>query len=75
MKRDPLADILSVPKSKNEISDRERVNQRLNALMNDLIQIRERNLDVPGKDQELAYYLMDLVPQISKVKKEIINLG
>ena len=74
MKKDPLADILSVPKSKNALSDRERVNQRLNILINDLTQIFYRNYNVPNEDQELAYYIQDLIPQIRKIKKEVNNL-
>ena len=73
MKKDPLADILSVPKSKNALSDRERVNQRLNILINDLTQIFYRNYNVPNEDQELAYYIQDLIPQIRGIKKEVNN--
>ena len=74
MKKDPLADILSVPESKDALSDRERVSQHLNVLINDLTQIFYRNYTVPSKDKKLAYYLQDLIPQIKGMKKEINNI-
>ena len=74
MKKDPLADILSVPESKNALSDRERVIQRLNVLINSLTQIFYRNYNVTNKDQELAYYLQNLIPQIEGIKKEVNSL-
>ena len=74
MKKDPLADILSVPESKNALSDRERVSQRLNVLINDLTQIFYRNYTVPSKDKKLAYYLQNLIPQIEGIKKEVNSL-
>ena len=74
MKKDPLADILSVPESKNSLSEREKVIQILNVLINDLTQRFYRNYNVTNKDQELAYYIQDLIPQIRKIKKEVNNL-
>ena len=74
MKKDPLADILSVPESKNALSEREKVIQILNVLINDLTQRFYRNYNVTNKDQELAYYIQDLIPQIRKIKKEVNNL-
>ena len=74
MKKDPLADILSVPESKNGLSEREKVIQILNVLINDLTQRFYRNYNVPNEDQELAYYIQDLIPQIRKIKKEVNNL-
>ena len=74
MKKDPLADILSVPESKNGLSEREKVIQILNVLISDLTQRFYRNYNVPNEDQELAYYIQDLIPQIRKIKKEVNNL-
>jgi len=74
MKKDPLADILSVAKSKNELSEREKVIQILNILINDLTQRFYSNYNVPNEDQELAYYIQDLIPQIRGIKKEVNNL-
>ena len=74
MKKDPLADILSVPESKNALSEREKVIQILNVLKSDLTQRFYRNYNVPNEDQELAYYIQDLIPQIRKIKKEVNNL-
>ena len=74
MKKDPLADILSVPESKNSLSEREKVIQILNVLISDLTQRFYRNYNVPNEDQELAYYIQDLIPQISGIKREINNL-
>ena len=74
MKKDPLADILSVPESKDALSDRERVSQHLNVLINDLTQIYYRNYTIPSKDKKLAYHLQDLIPQIKGMKKEVNNL-
>ena len=74
MKKDPLADILSVPESKNGLSEREKVIQILNVLINDLTQRFYRNYNVTNKDQELAYYIQDLIPQIRGIKREINNL-
>ena len=74
MKKDPLADILSVPESKNSLSEREKVIQILNVLISDLTQRFYRNYNVPNEDQELAYYIQDLIPQIRKIKKEVNNL-
>ena len=74
MKKDPLAVILSVPESKNSLSERETVIQILNVLINDLTQRFYRNYNVTNKDQELAYYIQDLIPQIRKIKKEVNNL-
>ena len=74
MKKDPLADILSVPESKNSLSEREKVIQILNVLISDLTQRFYRNYNVPNEDQELAYYIQDLIPQIRGIKKEVNNL-
>ena len=74
MKKDPLADILSVPESKNGLSEREKVIQILNVLISHLTQRFYRNYNVPNEDQELAYYIQDLIPQIRGIKKEVNNL-
>ena len=74
MKKDPLADILSVPESKNGLSEREKVIQILNVLINDLTQRFYRNYNVPNEDQELAYYIQGLIPRIEGIKKEVNSL-